>query len=102
MGFVDDDGERAAPVFIADLVKDKGEFLDGGYGDLLARLEKGSEVARPLRMTDDGRHLGELLDSVSNLLVEHPSVGDNDDGVEHRSVVFGQADELMCQPGDRV
>jgi hypothetical protein len=36
MGFVDDNGEGAAPVFVADLIEDEGELLHRGDDDLLA------------------------------------------------------------------
>ena len=102
MGFVDDDGEPAASVFIADLVENERELLDRRDDDLLAGLQERSQVTRPLRMADDGFHLGELPDRVTDLPVEHQPVGDNDDGVESRFAACFQFDHLVGEPGNRV
>ena len=42
---VDDDGELAPPVLVADGVQDERELLDGGDDDPLALLKQGAEVA---------------------------------------------------------
>ena len=44
--------------------------------------------------------LRELFYRVANLLVENATVGDDNDGVEHGGIVFAEADELMCEPGE--
>ena len=48
MGFVDDDGELAPPVVVADSVQDERELLDGSDDDPLAILEQGAEMAGAL------------------------------------------------------
>jgi riboflavin biosynthesis pyrimidine reductase len=47
-------------------------------------------------------HLRELLDGVADLLVEDAPIRDDDDRVEDPFIVFGQADELVREPGDGV
>ena len=79
MRLVDDDREGPAPVFVPNLVKNEGELLDCRNDDLLAGLEERPEVARLFSMADDGSDLGELLDRIANLLVEDPSIGNDDD-----------------------
>ena len=81
---VDEDGEAAVPVLAADVVHHERELLDGGDDDLLPLRQEAAQVARPLGVPEDARHLGELPDRVPELLVEHPPVRDDDDGVEHR------------------
>ncbi len=102
VGLVDDDGKAPAAVLVADLVQDEGELLHRGDDDLLAALDEPAQVARVLGMADGGRHLGELLDRVADLLVQDAPVGDDDDRVEDRLAVLLQADELVGQPGDGV
>ena len=70
MGLVDDDGEFAGAVLVADGIEDKGELLDGRDDDAFALLEEGAEVGGALGMADDGADLGELSDCVANLPVE--------------------------------
>ena len=53
-------------------------------------------------MADRRANLGELLDRVADLLVEDLPIGDDDDRIENRSLVLGQADELVGQPGDGI
>ena len=81
---VDEDGEAAVPVLAADVVHHERELLDGGDDDLLPLRQEAAQVARPLGVPQDARHLGELPDRVPELLVEHPPVRDDDDGVEDR------------------
>lgn len=102
VGFVDDDGEFAAAVFVADFIQDEGEFLDGGDDDFLARFEENPQIAAALGVTDDGRHLGELLDRIADLAVQDAAVGDNDNRVKDRCARPGEPDELVSQPGDGI
>ena len=53
-------------------------------------------------MAHRGSNLGELLDGVANLLVQNPTVGDHDDGVEDWRAVSFETDQLMGQPSDGV
>ena len=53
-------------------------------------------------MADGGGNLGELLDGVADLFVEHPPVGDHDHRVEQRLALVFQPHELVRQPGDGV
>ncbi len=102
VGLVDDDGEAAPALLVADLVEDERELLDRGDDDLLAALDEPPQVARPVGVPDRRRHLGILPDRVADLPVEDAPVGHHDDRVEHRRIVPGQPDELMRQPGDGV
>ena len=61
MGLVDDDGELAASVLVADGVQDEGKLLHRGDDDALALLEQPPQVAGGLGMAHDGADLGELL-----------------------------------------
>ena len=64
MGLVDDDGEFAPAMVVADGVEDEGELLDGGDDDPLALLEQAAQMAGTFGMADDGSDLGELPDSI--------------------------------------
>ena len=44
MRFVDDDGETASPVLVADGVQDEGELLHRGDGDAFALLQEGAKL----------------------------------------------------------
>ena len=66
----------------ADLVQDKGELLHRADNDLFAALDEAPQVARAFGVAHRGRHLGELLDGVADLLVEDAPVGDDDDRVK--------------------
>ena len=102
MGLIDDDGELAAPVLVADGVQDEGKLLDSGDGYSLAPLKERSEVAGGLGMAHDGADLGELLDRVPYLLVQHPPVRDDDHGVEDGRIVLLQSYQLVGEPRDGV
>ena len=102
VGLVDDDGEAARALLVADLVEDERELLDGRDGDLLARLDELPQVSGLLRASHGRADLGVLADRVADLAVEDEPVGDDDDGVEDRGVVPREADELVGQPGDGV
>ena len=67
-----------------------------------ALLEQSTEVARVLGVAHDGANLGELFDRVPDLLVQHPPVGDDEDGVKDDLVVPFQPCQLVGQPCDRV
>ena len=82
VGLVDDDGELAAAVFVADGTVDDDELLDRGDDDLLALGDVLAQLGRGLSVGDCAPDLGEGLDGVVDLLVQHPAVGDDDDGVE--------------------
>ncbi len=45
----------------------------------------------PVGVADGGRHLGELLDRVLDLFVQHPAVGHHDHGVEQGRAAAGTA-----------
>ena len=42
--------------------------------------------------------LHELLDSIPNLLVENPAVGDYNNGIQHRATVLFKPNQLMSKP----
>src|SRR5581483_8614367 len=86
-----------------DLVHDKGELLHGGDDDFLALLQKGPQLLRALgNRADDGGYLGELLNGLSDLLVEHQAVSNHYDGVESRLSSSLQPDQLVGKPGNRI
>ena len=87
MGLVDDDGELAPPVLVADGVQDERELLDGGDDDPLAILKQGAEMARAFGMAHDRANLGEVLDGVPYLLVQYLAVRDDDGRIEERLAV---------------
>src|SRR5258707_8874387 len=100
MRLVNDDSERPTSMFVANLVEDEGELLDCRDDDLFASLEERSQVAKFPSMADDGSYLGELLDGITNLLVEDSSIGNDDDRIECCLSACLQADQLVCQPGN--
>ena len=102
MGLVDDHGELAAPVLVADGVEDERELLDRGDDDPLSLLEQLAEMAGVLGMAHDGADLGELPDGVPDLLVQQPPVGDDEGGVKDDLIVPFQPCELVGQPGNGV
>jgi len=53
-------------------------------------------------MANGGGDLGELLDGVADLLVEHAPVGDHNDRVEQCLALVLQPHKLVRQPGDGV
>ena len=87
-------------VLVADGIEDEGELLDGRDDDPLALVEQRAEMARALGMAHDGADLSEVLDSVLDLLVQHPPVGDDDHRIEEGLAFPLQPDELVGQPGD--
>ena len=102
VGLVDDDGEGPVPVVVSDVVQDEGELLDGGDDYLLALFDEPAEVSGPVGVGHGGGDLGELPDGPVYLSVQHPPVGDDDDGVEGVSVPMLDFDELPGDPGDGV
>ena len=61
MSLVDDDGELAPPVIVADGVQDERELLDGSDDDALAILEQGAEMAGAFGMAHDRADLANCL-----------------------------------------
>src|SRR5260370_32375459 len=53
-------------------------------------------------MTYSRAYLSELLDRVSDLLVENAPIRDHNDGVEDCGIVLFQTDELMGEPGNGI
>ena len=102
MGLVDDDGEAPPALLVADLIEDERELLDCRNDDFLAGLDEAAQVAGVLGMTHRRADLGVLLDGVADLLIEDAPVGDHDDGIEDRSAVLREPDQLVRQPGDGV
>ena len=89
-------------MIVAYVVQDEGELLDGGDDDFLPFFDEPAEVTRPVGVSDRGRHLGELPDGPVNLPVQHPPVGDDDDGVEGGFSFVFHSYQLPCHPGDGV
>jgi hypothetical protein len=101
MRLVDDDGKGSPAMPVPDLIQDELELLHRGDDDLLSLLQKGPQLLRPFcDRADDGGHLCELLDGVADLLVEHATVGDHDDGVESGLTATLQSDQLVAEPGN--
>ncbi len=91
-----------APVVVANLVQDDRELLHRCDDDLLASGKESAQVAGVVSIAYCGRDLGKLLDCVADLPVEHPPVGNYDDGVEDGLAFPLQTDELVGEPGDGV
>ena len=102
VGLVDDDGETLPALLVADLVDDEGELLNRRDDDLLAGLDEPAQVSGALRVPHRRADLGVLFDGVADLPVEDAPVGDHNDRVEDRSVVFREPDQLVGQPSDGV
>ena len=102
MGLVDDDGNLAAPVLVADGVQDEGNFCTVVMTMRLPSWEQSPQVAGGLGVADDGAYLSKLLDGVPYLPVQHPAVGDDDYGIEDGRIVPLQPDQLVGQPCDGV
>ena len=101
MRFVNDDGEVATSVFIADFFQDEWELLNSGDDDFLAFGDELAQVARTVSVADGCPHLRELLDRLIDLAIQNHSVGHHDDGIEHRLVFVAEVYEPMRQPCDR-
>jgi hypothetical protein len=103
MSLVDDD-RVAALGHARDLVDDEGELLEGRDDD--ARLlthERGGELGGILvDLLDGAVGVLQLVDGVLELAVEHHTVGDDDNLVEHLLVTAVQGHEAVRQPSDRV
>ena len=95
---VDDDGESAVSVVVADVFQDEGELLDGGDDNLLAFLDEPAEVSGPIGVSHGGGDLGELPDGPVNLPVQHSPVRDDYDGVEGVVSFVFHANELPGHP----
>src|SRR5258705_6237174 len=90
------------PVLAANLVEDERKLLHRGNDDLLPVRNEPAEITRVIGVSDGSAHLSELLDRVVDLLVENPSIRDDDDGIEDRGIVLLQNDHLVRQPGDGI
>ena len=99
---VDDDGEPASPVLVADGVQDDRELLDRRDHDPLAVPQQAAQVAGRRRMTHHRSHLGELPDGVPDLLVQQLAVGHHHYRIEDRLALSLQPDQLVRQPGNGV
>src|SRR5690606_13871935 len=78
------------------------ELLNRGDDDLLPLGDEPAQVPRVLCMTHRRAYLRKLLDRVADLLVEDPTVSDDDDRIEDRRLVLLQSNELVREPGNRV
>ena len=100
MRFVNDDGEIATSVFVADFFQDERELLNSGDDDFLALGDELAQVARTVGVPYGCPHLRELLDRLIDLAIQDHSVCHHDDGIEHRLVFVAEVYEPMCQPCD--
>lgn len=71
------------------------ELLYRGNDDLLSLFDEFSQVAGVLGVPDRRAHLHELFDGRLNLVIEYPSIGHHDDGVEDLLILTLDADELV-------
>ena len=101
MRLVDDQREPLARQ-LADLRRDHRKLLQRGDDNRLARLQRVLELARGgVDVLHHSQRLLELADGALELAVEHPTVGDDHDGVEDAAVVRTvQRGELVGEPGD--
>src|SRR5215212_8680488 len=98
MRLIDDDGKLAIPVRAPDVVQNKGKFLDGRDDDSFPAFDEPAEVAGMLGVSDSRPNLRELLDGVTNLLIEDAPIRHDDDRVEQRRILVREAYELVGQP----
>ena len=99
MCFVNDDGEMPILVILANLGEDIREFFNGRDDDAPSVLDGLAQIAGVLRPCDDIARLRKLSDGISDLLIQHHSVCDYNDGV-HQQIALRvfQPGQLMCQP----
>ncbi len=102
VGLVDQNGEATLTVLASDVIQNKRELLDRRDDDLLATSNEGLEVSGAVGPAYRCANLCELLDRVTDLLVEDNAVGYNDDRVESARPKAPKAYELVGQPSDRV
>ena len=69
MRFVNDDGEVATSVFVADFFQDERKLLNSGDDDFLALGDELAQVARAVGVADGCPHLRELLDGLIDLTI---------------------------------
>ena len=55
-----------------------------------------------LRPDDRILDLHELLDRITDLLIQNTAVGNHKNRVNHRMTIFLKTDQLMCKPCYRV
>jgi len=102
MSLIDDNCEMVILVFCSNLWNDVRELLNRGHDNTLSVCNGFRKIAGVLRPCDRVADLHELLDSIPNLLVENPAVGDYNNGIQHRATVLLKSDELVSKPSDRV
>ena len=102
MSLIDDNCEMVILVFCSNLWNDVRELLNRGHDNTLSICNGFRKIAGVLRPCDRVADLHELLDSIPNLLVENPAVGDYNNGIQHRATVLLKSDELVSKPSDRV
>ena len=79
MCFVNDNGESTPPMLVSNLVQNEGKFLHCRNYDFLSARKKFTEPFGLLSMPHYGRHLRELPDSISDLLIKNPPISHDND-----------------------
>ena len=102
MCLVNDDGELMRFMLLSDFSNDIWEFLDGRHNDAFSVLNGFSEIAGMLSPHHGIFHLHKLLDGVADLLIKDAAVRYNKDGVNQRTAILFNTDQLMSQPCDGV
>jgi hypothetical protein len=92
---------KGVPRQPAHLLADVGELLERGDDDVLLLLQRLLQFLSAVRVRHHAQRLLERPDRPVELSVQHPPVGDDDDGVEDAAVVgVVERRELVGQPGD--
>ena len=102
MCLVDDDGELVILMFLPDLRYDVRELFYCRYNDALAVLYGLTQITGMFCPCYGVLDLHELLDRISDLLIQNAAVSNHKDGINHRVSVFFKSYQLMRQPCDRV
>ena len=103
MGLVDDNCKTIILVLRADFRKCKRELLNGGDDDSLACCNSIGKIAGMLCPDHGVAHLHELLDGISDLLIENASVCDHNDRINKRTgTIQLQLYKLISKPCDRI
>ena len=102
MSLVDDDGEASVLVRFAKRRDDVREFFDRRDDDAPARLDGLAQSVGMRRPHDRVSDLHELPYGVADLLVEDAAVGDDEHGIDERTTVPFERDQLVGEPGDGV
>jgi hypothetical protein len=74
MRLVNDDCEITAAVLVSDFIQNEGKLLHRADDNLLAAFDELAQIPRVRRVSYGRTHLGKVLDSRLNLLIENSAV----------------------------